>query len=54
MQNPLSGPGAPPIGGEFDSTNPGINDERTTQMPAQGAGLLGASEDEIGPCSTRC
>lgn len=45
MQNPLGH--HPPPGGD-DGTTPGINEEKTSVMPAQGNGLLGASEDEIG------
>jgi predicted Zn finger-like uncharacterized protein len=52
MQNPLSGGGMPssatlPINDD-SMTNPGLGEEKTTQMPAAGAGLLDASEDEIG------
>ncbi len=50
MQNPLGNAPPPPpsISGELDATNPGINEEATSQMPTQHGGLLGASEDEIG------
>jgi len=50
MQNPLGGSPAAtlPIPGEgMDGTAPGINDEKTSQMPAAKSGF-DASEDEIG------
>ncbi len=49
MNNPLGSPGATlPLPGEsIDATNPGIGDEKTSQMPAQKSGF-DASEDEIG------
>lgn len=48
LQNPLTGPSATLPTGDDSMTAPGINEEKTSQMPAQGAGLLDASEDEIG------
>ncbi|MBK7858592.1 MAG: adventurous gliding motility protein GltJ [Archangiaceae bacterium] len=47
MQNPLSG-GLPSATLSTGDDSPGLGDEKTGQMPAQGAGLLDASEDEIG------